>query len=38
MSGTIGISCVIKEDIKGVINQRIFRFTPNGMDAEVSYA
>lgn len=35
MSGTIGLSCVIKEDIKGVVNQRIFRFTPNGLDSDI---
>ena len=35
MSGTIGLSCIIKEDIKGVINQRIFRFTPKGLNGDV---
>ncbi|MGL4392429.1 MAG: restriction endonuclease subunit S [Fusobacteriaceae bacterium] len=35
MSGSIGLSCSIEEEIVGVINQRIFRITPKKFDGKV---
>ena len=35
MSGSIGLSCVIREEIQAFVNQRIMKFRPNRFDADV---
>ena len=35
MSGSIGLSCVIREEIQAFVNQRIMKFKPVGFDADV---
>ena len=35
MSGSIGLSCVIREEIQAFVNQRIMKFRPINFDADV---